>query len=238
MFFTRGYCEQAPDGNDEVHPDIEDGFEEVGIDELVVFSEAWPRVCGFLYKLASFNRGELAFCAFAAGCGADDGRSAPRRKFDEQGATLPLGADRQEQGARLALFLEEVANVLEPQIQVSVLERIDEEIVEVTKQLQYRRSVAAGRGAKRRGGGSTDFERHRGGDSVCVSCAQPSTNRGSDCLNQEQSLEVIKVTSTERESGRILEQIVDVPVPQVMKGIVEIMRWFSLVSACNNAPLK
>ena len=32
------------------------------------------------------------------------------------------------------LFLEEVANVLEPQIQVSVLERIDEEIVEVTKQ--------------------------------------------------------------------------------------------------------
>ena len=43
---------------------------------------------------------------------------------------------------------------------------------------------------------------------------------------QEQSLEVIKVTSTERESGRILEQIVDVPVPQVMKGIVEIMRFF------------
>ena len=112
MFFTRGYCEQAPDGNDEVHPEIEDGFEEAGIDELVVFSEAWLRVCGFLYKLASFNRGELAFCAFAAGCGADDGRSAPRRKFDEQGATLPLGADRQEQGARLALFLEEVANVL------------------------------------------------------------------------------------------------------------------------------
>ena len=35
-------------------------------------------------------------------------------------------------------------------------------------------------------------------------------------VNQEQSLEVIKVTSTERESGRILEQIVDVPVPQVM----------------------
>ena len=69
----------------------------------MVFSEAWPRVCGFLYKLASFNRGELAFCAFAAGCGADDGRSAPRRKFDEQGATLPLGADRQEQGVRLAL---------------------------------------------------------------------------------------------------------------------------------------
>ena len=177
MLFTRGYCEQAPDGNDEVHPEIEDGFEEVGIDELAGFSEAWPRVCGFLYKLASLNRGELAFCAFAAGCGAG--------KFDEQGATLPLGADRQEQGARLALFLEEVANVLEPQIQVSVLERIDEEIVEVTKQLKYRRSVAAGRGAKRRGGGSTDFERHRGGDSVCVSCAQPSTNRGSDCLNQE-----------------------------------------------------
>ena len=73
---------------------------------------------------------------------------------------------------------------------------------------------------------------------MCVSCAQPSTNRGSDCLNQEQSLEVIKVTSTERESGRILEQIVDVPVPQVMKGIVEIMRWFFLVSACNNAPFK
>ena len=45
-------------------------------------------------------------------------------------------------------------------------------------------------------------------------------------VNQEQSLEVIKVTSTERESGRILEQIVDVPVPQVMKGIVEIMRVF------------
>ena len=67
-----------------------------GIDELTGSSEAWPRVCGFLYKLASFNRGELAFCAFAAGCGADDGRSAPRRKFDEQGATLPLGADRQE----------------------------------------------------------------------------------------------------------------------------------------------
>ena len=40
-------------------------------------------------------------------------------------------------------------------------------------------------------------------------------------VNQEQSLEVIKVTSTERESGRILDQIVDVPVPQVMKGIVE-----------------
>ena len=33
-------------------------------------------------------------------------------------------------------------------------------------------------------------------------------------VNQEQSLEVIKVTSTERESGRILDQIVDVPVPQ------------------------
>ena len=61
LFFTRGYCEQAPDGNDEVHPDIEDGFEEVGIDELAGFSEAWPRVCGFLYKLASFNRGELTF---------------------------------------------------------------------------------------------------------------------------------------------------------------------------------
>ena len=110
--FTRGYCEQALDGNDEVHPEIEDGFEEVGIDELASFSEAWLRVCGFLYKVASFNRGELAFCAFAAGCGADDGRIAPRRKFDEQGATLPLGADRQEQGARQALFLEEVANVL------------------------------------------------------------------------------------------------------------------------------
>ena len=134
MLFARGYCEQAPDGNDEVHPDIEDGFEEVGIDELVVFSEARLRVCGFLYKLASFNRGELAFCAFAAGYGADDGRSAPRRKFDEQGVTLPLGGDRQEQGVRQALFLEEVVNVLEPQIQVSVLERIDEEIVEVTKQ--------------------------------------------------------------------------------------------------------
>ena len=102
----------------------------------------------------------------------------------------------------------------------------------------YRRSVTAGRGAKRRGGGATDSERHRGGDSVCASCAQPSTNRGSDCLNQEQSLEVIKVTSTERESGRILEQIVDVPVPQVMKGIVEIVRVSSLVSACKNAPLK
>ena len=62
----------------------------------------------------------------------------------------------------------------------------------------------------------------------CASCAQPSTNRGSDCLNQEQSLEVIKVTSTERESGRILEHIVDVPVPQVMEGIVEIMRVFPL----------
>ena len=124
---------------------MEDGFEEAGIDEVVVFSEARLRVCGFLYKLASFNRGELAFCAFAAGCGADDGRSAPRRKFDEQGATLPLGADRQEQGARLALFLEEVANVLEPQIQVSVLERIDEEVVEGTNQyrlstFRYRRS--------------------------------------------------------------------------------------------------
>ena len=73
---------------------------------------------------------------------------------------------------------------------------------------------------------------------MCVSCAQPLTNRGSDCLNQEQSLEVIKVTSTERESGRILEQIVDVPVPQVMKGIVEIMRVSSLVSEWNNAFLK
>ena len=73
---------------------------------------------------------------------------------------------------------------------------------------------------------------------MCASCAQPSTNRGSDCLNQEQSLEVIKVRSTERESGRILEQIVDVPVPQVMKGIVEIVRVSSLVSACKNAPLK
>ena len=69
-----------------------------------------------------------------SGCGADDGRSAPRRKFDVQGATLPLGADRQEQGARLALFLEEVVNVQETQIQVSVLERINEEMVEVTKQ--------------------------------------------------------------------------------------------------------
>ena len=106
----------------------------LGIDELTGFSDAWLRVCGFLYKLASFNRGEIAFCAFAAGCGADDGRSAPRRKFDEQGVTLPLGGDRQEQGLRQALMLEEVAKVLEPQIQVSVLERIDEEIVEVTKQ--------------------------------------------------------------------------------------------------------
>ena len=74
--------------------------------------------------------------------------------------------------------------------------------------------------------------------SVCASCAQPSTNRGSDCLNQEQSLEVIKVTSTERESGRILEQIVDVPVPQVMKGIVKNYEGFRLVSACTNALLK
>ena len=64
----------------------------------------------------------------------NDGTSAPRRKFDEQGATLPLGGDRQEQGVRLVLFLEEVVNVQEPQIQVSVLERIDEEIVAVTKQ--------------------------------------------------------------------------------------------------------
>ena len=36
-------------------------------------------------------------------------------------------------------------------------------------------------------------------------------------VNQEQSFEVIKVTLIERESGRILGQIVDVPVPQVMK---------------------
>ena len=93
----------------------------------------------------------------------------------------------------------------------------------------YRRSVTAGRGAKRRGGGSTDFERHRGGDSVCVLHAR-SHQRIVDqiAVNQEQSLEVIKVTSTERESGRILEHIVDVPVPQVMKGIVEIMRVFPL----------
>ena len=118
--FTRGYCEKAPDGNDEVHPQIEDGFEEVGIDELAGFSEAWLRVCGFLYKVASFNRGELAFCAFAAGCGADDGIRLAR-----------IGKNKER---AWQLFLEEVANVLEPQIQVSVLERIDEEIVEVTKQ--------------------------------------------------------------------------------------------------------
>ena len=57
-------------------------------------------------------------------------------------------------------------------------------------------------------------------------------------VNQEQTLEVIKVTLIERESGRILEQIVDVPVPQVMKGNRENYEGFRLVSACNNTLLK
>ena len=135
-----------------------------------------------MYKLASFNRGELAFCAFAAGYGADDGRSAPRRKFDEQGVTQPLGGDRQEQGARLAALPRrgrKRAGDADPGERLGAYRRGDRGSHKAVT--DYRRSVTAGRGAKRRGGGATDFERHRGRDSVCVSCAQPSTNRGSDC---------------------------------------------------------
>ena len=51
LLFTRGYCEQVPDGNDEVHPDIEDGFQEVGIDdELTGFSECLASCLWFLVQ--------------------------------------------------------------------------------------------------------------------------------------------------------------------------------------------